>query len=125
MVVLAAHDRDTATVAQAAYVVREAADRLGVILQSDAEMRTTAEMAIDHIRTTFQTKLRNGQLRSLNKRYRQQRIARAAAGEKMPSYRQWLEQQVLALVQAAADAVRTSPAARHALGIAMLPVAAE
>lgn len=88
----------------AAAEVRSIADQLGVVLQTDDEIRAGAKAAAAHIDRVFNEKLGAGELRDLNRRYRAERLARTAQGARMPSYAQWLYAQKLALVRATAEA---------------------
>jgi hypothetical protein len=84
--------------------VTAAAEQLGLVLWSDAELQASAEKAVQHVARIFQEKLRAGELRDLNQRYRHERLARTAAGKASPSYALWLNNQKVALIRATAQA---------------------
>jgi hypothetical protein len=101
-------DRTAAHVDEARERVLTAAEELGIALQTDDGIREIAESTVGHVERTFDEQLRAGALRDLNRRYRAERLARAAAGKGSLSYPRWLENQKLALVLATADATRSS-----------------
>jgi hypothetical protein len=69
----------------------QVAESLGVQLQSDDELRQMAEAAVARIETLFEQMMSGGELRALNRRYRQYRLSRKAAGNGSVSYPRWLE----------------------------------
>ena len=87
------------------------AEQLGVTMQTDAEVRAIAEVAVRRVENTFDRMLRAGELRDLNRRYRAHRLARAAEGKGAQSYRAWLANQKLAMVRSTAAIVARSRAA--------------
>jgi hypothetical protein len=109
----------------AARRVMAIAEQMGIGLPSDDELRTDAEMMAEHVDHTFNEQLQGGELRAMNRRYKIERMASAAAGRGMISYGRWIESQKLSLIRNTAQATRSSPSARQAIGLAMLPVAAE
>jgi hypothetical protein len=91
-------------VVEATARVTAAADQLGLVLWPDAELQASAEKAVRHVARIFQEKLRAGELCDLNQRYRQERLARTAAGKVSLSYGLWLNNQKIALIRATAQA---------------------
>lgn len=95
-------DRSSRDAADAIARVTAAAEQLGLVLRSDAELRESAAKAVQHVDRIFQEKLRAGELRDLNRRYRDERLARAAEGRSSLSYGLWLNNQKVALIRATA-----------------------
>lgn len=100
-------DIGTSGAAGAIARVAAAAKQLGLVLRSESELRASAEKAVQHVDRVFREKLRAGELRDLNRRYRDERLARAAAGKPWLSYGLWLNNQKVALVRATAHVARS------------------
>jgi hypothetical protein len=83
-------------------MVQAAAEEAGVTLQTDSELDAIAGAAVKHVEKVFTWMLQAGQLRALNRRYKAERLARAAAGRGMVSYCRWVEAQKAAMVLTAA-----------------------
>jgi len=85
-----------------------AARTIGVDLQSEAELHAAAAPVVDRVSREFERQLRGGQLRDLNRRYREDRLARVAEGKGAPSYSAWIANQRVALVKRVAQLAGTS-----------------
>lgn len=100
-----------------------AARTIGVDLQSEAELHAAAAPVVDRINSEFERQLRGGELRDLNRRYRDERLARAAEGKGAPSYSAWIANQRVALVKRVARLTGT-PGMRGRLEDAIAATAA-
>ena len=96
--------------AAAARLVEICAEQIGVRLRYDAELREAADAAVARIECKFAEMLKGGQLRDLNRRYKEYRLCRTAAGEKAQPYAAWIAARKLAMVKATAQAAAVSPA---------------
>jgi hypothetical protein len=86
--------------------ILRAAKRLNVDLRSDQDIAGEAAVVIDRVAAEFD-RLRNaGGLRSVNKSYRDYRLAAAARGERVVPYAQWMRAYRENLVRQAAVTLR-------------------
>ena len=86
--------------------VLNAARRLGLRLRSDAEIEQEAAAVIARLEQEFAAQQRAGALRSVNRGYRDYRLAATARGEKILRYAQWIERYKAKLVRDVAQTLR-------------------
>jgi hypothetical protein len=85
-----------------------ACEELGAEIQTDAELQAAAGAAVDRIDGEFQRMLKSGQLREMNGKYREYRLAKNAAGEKAQKYNSFVQNEKVQLVQKTAKLVAGS-----------------
>ncbi len=71
-------------------LIVSAARQAGVVLQSDAELRDEAMLVIERVEGEIERLQRAGDLQSVNKSYREYRIAASQRGERVAPYQQWM-----------------------------------
>ncbi len=86
--------------------VLAAARRLRVTLYSDAEIADAAAAVIARVDEEIAQLQRRGDLKSVNKAYREHRLAAAARGEKVARYQDWMRQYKQNLVRQCAETLR-------------------
>jgi hypothetical protein len=86
--------------------VVSAAKRLGIALRSDEEIAAEAGAVIARIEQEIAAQQRAGALKSVNRTYRDYRLAATARGEKVMRYAQWMEQYKAKLVSDIAQSLR-------------------
>jgi hypothetical protein len=89
--------------ALAARAIEIVADRLGVWLASDVHIQEHAEAGVCTVEIEVERMKRSGELRDVNRAYREQRIAREATGRKIQPYGVWFANWRLAMIKVAAE----------------------
>lgn len=86
--------------ADAVELVDAAAEGLGIPFEAEEELRARGAEIAKRVDVTLAS--RDGTMKELNRRYRQMRLAKAAAGERMQPYQAWISEQKLQFILAAA-----------------------
>lgn len=89
-------------------VLVDVAATIGLELQDEEEVRAIALATVQHVEETFERMMHAGGLRDLNRRYREHRLARVAAGERAQPYSAWIANQKVALIRSTADMVAST-----------------
>lgn len=100
--------RDQADPDDAERAILLACDELGAEIQTDAQLQAAAGAAVDRVDSEFERLLKSGQLRDLNAKYREYRLAKNAAGEKAQRYGAFVQAEKVKLVQKTASIVAKS-----------------
>jgi hypothetical protein len=87
--------------------VLNAAKRLGITLRSDEEVAREALAAVARLDQEIAAQQRAGGLKSVNRGYRDYRLAASARGEKVLRYAQWMERYKAKLVRDIAHNLRS------------------
>ena len=93
--------------ARLADAVLTAAKRLGLRLRSDAEIEQQAAGVVARLEQEFVAQQRTGALKSVNRGYRDYRLAASARGEKVLRYAHWMERYKAKLVRQIAQNLRS------------------
>jgi hypothetical protein len=99
-----ASDADAASRLSRAIVT--AAKRLGITLRSDEEVAREAAAVIARLEQEIAAQQRAGALKSVNRAYRDYRLAASERGEKVLRYAQWMERYKAKLVREVAQNLR-------------------
>lgn len=94
--------------AGAADAIAAAGGRLAVGCWSDADVARDAAAIIARVEIEFARLQAAGDMQALNKSYREERLAAAARGEKVPPYAQWINKYRQNLVRRLAATLRYS-----------------
>lgn len=112
------------TARSGAPALQEIAADLGILAVTGVEAQAIGVAAVAVIRGEVARAKIAGELRALNRAYKSSRLEAEAAGRRFPKYDLWFGSWELAVVRAAAETARSSPAgalayaARPSLGIA-------
>jgi hypothetical protein len=87
--------------------VLNAAKRLGITLRSDEEIARDAVAVIARLEQEIAAQQRGGALKSVNRGYRDYRLAASARGEKVLRYADWMERYKAKLVRDIAHNLRS------------------
>jgi hypothetical protein len=96
-----------AGVSQLCRAVLDAAKRFGIMLRSDEEILAEARAVIARLEQEIAAQQRAGVLRSVNRAYRDYRLAASARGEKVLRYAQWMERYKAKLIREIAQNLRS------------------
>jgi hypothetical protein len=88
-------------------VVLKAAKRFGILLRSDDEIAREAVGVIARLEQEMAAQQRAGTLKSVNRGYRDYRLAASARGETVLRYVQWMERYKVKLVRDIAQNLRS------------------
>jgi hypothetical protein len=87
--------------------VVSAAKRLGIVLRSDNEIADEASAVIARLEDEIAAQQRRGELKSVNRAYRDYRLAASARSEKVMRYAQWMERYKAKLAREIAQNLRS------------------
>lgn len=92
--------------ADAAEAIRVAAKKLGVTVQTDAEVASEAMIVAERIALETRKQQQSGALKSVNQAYRSYRLEASACGERALRYDAWMQRYREDLVRKAAATLR-------------------